>query len=259
MMRQSFAPMLSGYVGASYEVAGRYNEPMPSTGNEDPGNGLLGAIAILIALLHRRRTGHALSCENPQVNAAMAMMAHAVRTVTAAGAGEIVGAGLLDPLQYGTGPFERLYETSDGWVCVVARADHEIAALATVTGVGNEPGSPAGDAVADRLRDAFATRPTSAWVAELTAAGVAAVEPVGPNMHRFMTDDEQRRIGRVAEVVHPELGTVRELAVLLRVSDADVPPHRLAPSLGEHSDEILRWLDVKPDEIAELRARAAVR
>ena len=37
MMRQSFAPMLSGYVGASYEVAGEFNEPMPSTGNEDPG------------------------------------------------------------------------------------------------------------------------------------------------------------------------------------------------------------------------------
>ena len=65
MMRQSFAPMLSGYVGASYEVAGRYNEPMPSTGNEDPGNGLLGAIAILTALLHRRRTGHAAVVREP--------------------------------------------------------------------------------------------------------------------------------------------------------------------------------------------------
>src|SRR5262249_50541199 len=47
MMRQSFAPMLSGYVGASHEVAGQFNEPMPSIGNEDPGNGLLGAIAML--------------------------------------------------------------------------------------------------------------------------------------------------------------------------------------------------------------------
>ena len=80
MLRQSFAPMLSGYVGASYEVAGAFNEPMPSTGNEDPGNGLLGAIAVLIALIHRRTTGAAVSCENPQVNAAMSMMAHVVRS-----------------------------------------------------------------------------------------------------------------------------------------------------------------------------------
>ena len=61
MLRQSFAPMLSGYVGATYEVAGAFNAPMPPTGNEDPGNGMLGAIAVLIALLHRRTTGAAVS------------------------------------------------------------------------------------------------------------------------------------------------------------------------------------------------------
>lgn len=86
--------MLSGYVGASCEVAGQFNEPLPSVGNEASGNGLLGAIAMLIAPLHRRLTGEALACENPQLNAAMGMMAHIVRTADGALLGRRNGPGV---------------------------------------------------------------------------------------------------------------------------------------------------------------------
>jgi crotonobetainyl-CoA:carnitine CoA-transferase CaiB-like acyl-CoA transferase len=264
-LRQSFAPMLSGYVGASYEVAGAFNEPMPSTGNEDPGNGLLGAIAVLIALIHRRTTGAAVSCENPQVNAAMSMMAHVVRSVDTRAA---IGAGRVDPLQFGTSALERLYQTSDGWLLVVAREDRDVAAMATVVGIdlladarfaSADARARHDDSLSDVLSAAFALRSTDEWLDDLTAAGVAAVEPSPVNMHPFMNDPENRRTGRVAEVADPERGNVREIAVLVRVSDADVPPHRLAPELGEHSDEILTWLGYKPDQIAELHERGAVR
>ena len=119
--RQSFAPMLSGYAGVTYEMAGAYNPPLPPTANEDPGNGLIGAIAILLALLHRDRTGRGQAIENPQLNATMTHLAHVVRTP----AGEVIGAGKLDPLQTGRGAFDRLYETADGWICVVARTTAE--------------------------------------------------------------------------------------------------------------------------------------
>jgi crotonobetainyl-CoA:carnitine CoA-transferase CaiB-like acyl-CoA transferase len=52
---------------------------------------------------------------------------------------------------------------------------------------------------------------------------------------------------------------VRELDVLLRVSDAARVPHRLAPALGEHTDEILAALGCSEGEIAALRADGAVR
>jgi crotonobetainyl-CoA:carnitine CoA-transferase CaiB-like acyl-CoA transferase len=265
MMRQSFAPMLSGYVGASYEVAGEFNEPMPSTGNEDPGNGLLGAIAVLMALINRRTTGAAVSCENPQVNAAMSMMAHVVR---AADTHQAIGSGRVDPLQFGTSALERLYQTNDGWLLVVAREDRDVAAIGSVVGIdllADARFATAEDrvsndgALCDKLSAAFAMRSTDEWLGDLTAAGVAAVEPSPVNMHRFMNDPENRRTGRVAEIADRERGNVREIAVLVRVSDADVAPHRLAPGLGEHSDEILTWLGYKPDAIAELRERGSVR
>jgi crotonobetainyl-CoA:carnitine CoA-transferase CaiB-like acyl-CoA transferase len=250
-MRQSFAPMLSGYIGATYEVAGQYNPPLPPIANEDPGNGLLGAAAILMALLHRQRTGQGQYVENPQLNATMAHLAHIVRRAD----GEVIGAGRLDPLQVGLSPYERLYETSDGWVCVSALTDRDRTTLAKLMGVdfGDD------DDTAAALADAFAGRATEAVASELRDAGVAVAVPVGRNNHNFMTDPENRRTGRVAERVHPTKGRIRELAALVRVSDTAVAPHRLAPELGEHTDEILSWLGYRGDEIADLRRSGAIR
>ena len=66
-------------------------------------------------------------------------------------------------------------------------------------------------------------------------------------------------MGRVAEVPHPVKGNVRELHVLLRVSGTDQVPQRLAPELGEHTDEVLAELGYNSAEIARLRTEGAVR
>ncbi len=264
MMRQSFAPMLAGYIGASLEVAGQYNEPLPSIGNEDPGNGLMGAISALMALLERRRTGVSRYCENPQLNAALSMMAHIVRT----GDGEALGARRLDVLQMGVEALESLYQTADGWVCLAVREDEEIRELQEILGL-DILGDPRfstcearrehRDDLADRLRTAFEGKPTADWLQAFAGSSIGLVEPAGPYvLHEFMNDPVQRRLGRVVEARHPEKGKVRELARLVRISGAKLPHHRLAPGLGEHSKEILAWLGYTPDRIADLQARGEI-
>jgi crotonobetainyl-CoA:carnitine CoA-transferase CaiB-like acyl-CoA transferase len=265
MMRQSFAPMLSGYVGASYEVAGQYNEPMPSVGNEDPGNGMLGAIGLLMALLQRRRTGVAPSCENPQLNAALGMVAHIVRD----GAGQAIGAGLLDVLQMGVGALESLYRTADGWLCLAAREDREIEQLQSRLGieifsddrfVTPEARQANRDALADLIGGVFEARSTAEWLEAFSGSGVGLVKPADAgSVHALLNDPEQRQTGRIAEVAHPEKGRVREVARLVRISGAEVPPHRLAPGLGEHTDAILAWLGYRPDVLADLHQRGNIR
>jgi crotonobetainyl-CoA:carnitine CoA-transferase CaiB-like acyl-CoA transferase len=253
--------MMSGYAGVTFEVAGAFNEPMPPVGNEDPGNGLLGAVAILMGLLVRQRTGAGTYIENPQLNATMAHMAHVVRTTD----GEVVGAGRLDTLQFGMSAVESLYQTADGWVCVDAVEDGEFAALCSVLAVDASRFSTVQsrlehrDELAQLLSEALAGRATADVVEALRPAGVAVAVAVERNMHAFVNDPEHRRSGRVAEVRHPSKGNMRELAVLVRVSDAEVPSHRLAPELGQHTDEILTRLGYDEGKIAELRASGSLR
>jgi crotonobetainyl-CoA:carnitine CoA-transferase CaiB-like acyl-CoA transferase len=182
----------------------------------------------------------------------MTHMAHVVATPD----GSVIGAGRLDPLQRGFGPFERLYEASDDMVCVVAYTDADRAGVCAALGVDRIDDDYR---QADALAAAIHAGTADEAVAALRANGVAAVRPVGRNVHTLMNDPDERRIGRVAELPHPDKGMVREPHVLLRVSGAEQVPHRLAPAFGEHTDEILGELGFDADEIAALHADDAIR
>jgi crotonobetainyl-CoA:carnitine CoA-transferase CaiB-like acyl-CoA transferase len=263
--RQSFAPMVSGYVGVGYEVAGRFNPPMWPLGNEDPGNGLLGAVAILMGLLVRQRRGNGTYVENPQINATMTHLAHVVRRPD----GEVLGAERLDPLQMGISPLDRLYETSDGWLCVVAATDDEVRRLGKVLAIdivedarfsSHDARVENEDELADLLSDVIAGRTTRELLDALRAEGVAAMEPKTENNNSaFHRDPVNQAIGRIAEVDTERYGRIREPANLVRVSDAKHVPHRVAPELGEHTGEVLRDLGYDDTRISGLRERGSIR
>jgi crotonobetainyl-CoA:carnitine CoA-transferase CaiB-like acyl-CoA transferase len=260
--RQSFAPKLSGFAGAGFEVAGRWNPPLFPVGNEDPGGGLTGAIAILLGLLHRQRTGAGQYVESPQINATLVGMSHIVRRTD----GTVLGAGRLDPMQFGVSARERLYATSDGWICVSALTPRDSVALQTVLTSHAPRSAPAADIatvddddLADQLAAMFERRTTDEWLELLAEVGVPAVEPKAVhNAATFLRDPENHRARRAAAVQHATDGTVRAVDKLVRISGTYSPPYRLAPELGQHTDESLAWCGYAADEIAELRATGFV-
>src|SRR5829696_8628343 len=66
-MLQSFAPLHPGFVGVHSEASGEGNPPMQTFGNEDYYNGQLNAIGMLLALVHKARTGEGQHVECAQL------------------------------------------------------------------------------------------------------------------------------------------------------------------------------------------------
>ena len=108
------------------------------------------------------------------------------------------------------------------------------------------------------ISSALASGSTATWLVTLQNAGVAAVEPAAYNNVNFMRDPANAATGRVAACPGPDGRTVRELALLLRVSDTPAVAHRLAPGRGEHTGQLLTWAGYSTEEIAELRSRHVI-
>ncbi|HVM67506.1 MAG TPA: CoA transferase [Acidimicrobiales bacterium] len=250
-----FAPLFSGYVGLHHEAAGDGNPPMAPIGNEDNGNGLLGATAILMALYHRARTGEGQYLEHPQLNATLMMAMHLLRRPD----GSVVGSAGLDHERLGGHPLDRVYRARDGWVCLSARTGAEFARLCAVPGFESAAGKEGRD-LEESLAKVFATAPAASWVALLDAHDVPAEVPLGPEAPQVLLHDpERRRDGRVEEYEHPRWGTTQDVAVLVRLSAAGERPGRPAPEIGQHTREILGDLGYPEDDIDALFSEGVVR
>ena len=260
MKRQSFAPLVSGYVGASYEVGGMFNPPTYPVGNEDPGAGMAGAIGILMALLH----GGGTYIELPQLNAAMQQMAHIVRGSD----GAVHNAGRLDVLQRRVSPLDGLYETTDSWICLTVLTESEFRALCKAIGIdllADERFSSAqarhanADALAALLESVFETSSTADWLDRLGPAGVPAIEPVTAHNNRaFHLEPAHQRTRRISVTDGGDGTTMHQIDTLIRIGGAPIAPYRLAPGLGEHNRQVLTDFGYADPEIEALAARGAI-
>ena len=240
---------------STYEVAGQFNPPLPPVGQRGSRQRPARArSAILMALLHRQRTGEGQYVENPQLNATMAHMAHVGahrrrRRCSAPAASTRCSSA--------SGRSSRLYETADGWVCVVAELDR-----------GDRAALRQGAGRRHRRRRRRRRRPR--WPTRSPAdhdrrrrhrgrAGVASWRPPRPH--------EPRLHERPREPPHPPGGRGAPPGQGQRPGDRPAPPGQshggpappLAPELGEDTDEILSSLGYEKDTVAELRERNAVR
>lgn len=110
--------------------------------------------------------------------------------------------------------------------------------------------------LAAELETIFITRPTAEWLLVLESTGM----PVGPvnDMAAAYADPQVLARDMVVEIEHPVAGRIRNIGVPVKLSETPGQIRRPAPTLGQHTDEVLAELDFTAEAIANLRATRAV-
>ncbi|MEX0762448.1 MAG: CoA transferase [Dehalococcoidia bacterium] len=157
------------------------------------------------------------------------------------------------------------FRTADGWIVIFCAKETFWRNLAAALGLPELATDPRFATFADRyknrnelvppLEEEFLRRTTREWLEIMR--GKVPCAPVN-SVADALKDEQVLARGMIVEVEHPQYGTIREVGSPIKTSgvlDSPAP----APSLGQHTDSLLRELLGYPEErIAELRSLEAV-
>ena len=113
------------------------------------------------------------------------------------------------------------------------------------------------DSLIATLQDVFLTRTYEEWEPLLLASGI----PVGAinDIAQVVAHPQVTARQALVAMDHPRAGKVRMVGAPVRLSETPGAVRTPAPTLGEHTDEVLRQLLGLPaEEIADLRASGAI-
>jgi len=231
----------------------------------DPNAGLMGAYAIMVALLHRDLTGEGQYIDQSQWEAVLVHMAEGLLEWDMRGR-EPARQGNHDAL---LAPHETYKSAGDDdkWVSIVVATEDEWTALSAAMGqpelatderFATAERRKANEAALDEIVTAWTSERDRWEVAEtLQQAGVAAF----PSMSNkdLAEDPHLTARGYLVQLEHPEVGRRIHAGIPWTMSATPCAVQHAAPLTGADTDEVLgRLLDLSPARIAELRAARIV-
>jgi crotonobetainyl-CoA:carnitine CoA-transferase CaiB-like acyl-CoA transferase len=227
----------------------------------DLGAGMFGAIGILAALRARERSGRGQWVDTSLLETPIAWSVYEAAGYFATG--EVpsrLGAG-----HRASAPYQP-FRTKDGWLNLGAASQplwEKFCAVLELPELTKDPRFATGaervkhrKELAALLQVRFDRETTAHWLARLEAAGV----PAGPVLtyDQVFADPQVSHREMVVEVDHPVAGPSRVLGVPIKLSETPASVRHPAPTLGQHSTDILKTLGCSDDELARLRAAGVI-
>ncbi len=215
----------------------------------------LGAQAVLAALYVRERTGRGQRVETSLLHAAMALQS-----------GNLVDYPGKQHI-FRDNPTYRLYQAGDGqWFFLACGNQTFWVKLCTALGLEPLAHDPRfaswllrldnREALLPLLEKAFGGQPRAHWLRVLAEHDIPAA-PVQPLLE-FMDDPLVRHHDMIREYDHPEVGRLRLMGQPLVFSETRAADAGPPPTLGQHTDEVLRELGYEGAAITDLRTRKVV-
>ena len=204
--------------------------------------GMLAALGIVAAYVHRLRTGEGQLVDTSLLEAGV--MQTFWQSAIFLGSGREIGAlGSAHPL---TAPYQA-FRTRDGWITVGASNQANYVRLTQVldapellddprfrdnaTRMANLP------ALVELLTRRFERKPSADWLSALAAAGV----PAGPvlTIAEMLEHPQVRARAMVVETQHPKAGATQAIGCPIKLSVTPASVLRPAPLYGQHTREVL--------------------
>lgn len=236
LIAQGFSGLMS--------ITGEPGRPPAKPGNSvaDINSGILAATGIIAAYVHRLKTGQGQRVDTSLMEAAMQQTYwHAAIFFATGQSPGPLGSGHVLAAPY------QAFQARDGWLNIGGANQANWERICEVLGhpewrtdarfhdntarMANLP------ALVEAINGVMVTRDRADWMAAFEAAGV----PAGPvhSIGEALSHPQALARDMVVELDHPVAGKTRAIGAPIKFSDTPCSVTRHAPSLGEHTREVL--------------------